>query len=161
MGNRFEKCESNMSKLFVDKSIEIDAPVSKVWDVLTDSGYTAEWASEFNGGSPFHIESDWRLSSPVSWKGLDGKTIVEGNVTALEPGKLLRFTVFDVRSKRPPVTEEDGITYQFSEQDGKTTLHVLQGDFSVIPEGEKYRNMSDEIWERVLPRVKELAERTK
>ena len=150
-----------MSKLFVDKSIEIDAPVSKVWDVLTDSGYTAEWASEFNGGSPFHIESDWRLSSPVSWKGLDGKTIVEGNVTALEPGKLLRFTVFDVRSKRPPVTEEDGITYQFSEQDGKTTLHVLQGDFSVIPEGEKYRNMSDEIWERVLPRVKELAERTK
>jgi len=150
-----------MSKLFVDKSIEIDAPVSKVWDVLTDSGYTAEWASEFSGGSPFHIESDWKLNGSVSWKGLDGKTIVEGNVTALEPGKLLRFTVFDVRNERPPVTEEDGITYQFSEKDGKTTLHVLQGDFSAMPEGEKYRNMSAEIWERVLPRVKELAERTK
>ena len=149
-----------MPKLFVDKSIEINAPVSKVWDVLTDSGYTAEWASEFSGGSPFHIESDWKLNSQVSWKGLDGTTIVEGNVSALEPGKLLRFTVFDVRSKRPPVTEDDGITYQFSEKDGKTILHVLQGDFSAMSEGEKYRDMSARVWDRVLPKVKKLAEMT-
>jgi uncharacterized protein YndB with AHSA1/START domain len=161
MGNRSEKCESNMSKLFVDKSIEINAPVSKVWDVLTDAGYTAEWASEFSGGSPFQIESDWKLNSPVSWKGLDGKTIVEGNVTALEPEKFLRFTVFDVRSEKPTVSEEDGITYRLSEKDGKTMLQILQGDFSAMPEGEKYRDMSAKIWDRVLPRVKELAERTK
>ena len=149
-----------MPKLFVDKSIEINAPASKVWNVLTNTGYTAEWASEFSGGSPFHIESDWKLNSQVSWKGLDGKTIVEGNVTALEPGKLLRFTVFDVRSKRPPVTEDDGITYQFSEKDGKTILHVLQGDFSAMPEGEKYHDLSAEVWDRVLPKVKKLAEMT-
>ena len=150
-----------MPKLFVDTSIEINAPIARVWEVLTDSGYTAEWASEFSDGSPFHIESDWKLNSPVSWKGLDGKTIVEGNVTALQPGKLLRFTVFDVRSKRPPVTEEDGITYQLSERNGKTTLHILQGDFSAMPDGEKYRNMSAEIWSLVLPKVKGLAEMTK
>jgi uncharacterized protein YndB with AHSA1/START domain len=151
---------AKMPKLFVDTSIEINAPIARVWEVLTDSGYTAEWASEFNGGSPFHIESDWKLNSPVSWKGLDGKTIVEGNVSALEPGKLLRFTVFDVRSQRPSVTEEDGITYQLSEEDGKTMLHVLQGDFSAMPEGEKYRDMSAEIWDRVLPKVKKRAELT-
>jgi uncharacterized protein YndB with AHSA1/START domain len=85
---------------------------------------------------------------------------VEGNVSALEPGKLLRFTVFDVRSQRPSVTEEDGITYQLSEEDGKTMLHVLQGDFSAMPEGEKYRDMSAEIWDRVLPKVKKRAELT-
>lgn len=150
-----------MSKLFVDKSIEINAPISKIWEILTDHEYTAQWAPEFNGGSPFVIESDWKLGSPVSWKDQDGKTIVEGNVTALELAKLLRFTVFDVRSDRPPVTEEDGITYQFSEKLGKTTLHILQGDFSAIPEGEKYRDMSTEVWERVLRKVKGLAERTK
>jgi len=150
-----------MSKLFVDQSIEINAPVSKVWDVLTKPDYTAEWAPEFNGGSPFHIESDWKLNSPVHWKDSDGKTIVEGNVTALGLGKLLRFTVFDVRSERPPVTEEDGITYQLSEQDGKTMLHILQGDFSVMPEGEKFRDMSAEIWGHVLLKVKGLAERSK
>src|SRR5262245_18552073 len=102
-----------MSRLFVEKSIEINSPVSKVWEVLTVSKYTAEWAPDFNGGAPFRIESDWQPGSSVVWKDKDNKTVVEGNVTALEPGKLLRFTVFDVRSERPPAREEDGITYQF------------------------------------------------
>jgi uncharacterized protein YndB with AHSA1/START domain len=150
-----------MSKLFVDKSIEINTPASKVWNVLTNPGYTAEWASEFSGGSPFQIESDWKLNSPVSWKGPDVKVIVEGTVTGLELGRFLRFTVFDVRSERPPVTQEDGITYQLSEEDSQTTLNVLQGDFSAMPNGKKYRDMSTEIWDRVLRKVKELAEITK
>jgi uncharacterized protein YndB with AHSA1/START domain len=148
-----------MSKLFVDKSIEINAPVSKVWEILTEREYTAEWAPEFSGGSPFHIESNWKPGSPVHWKDSEGKTIVEGNVTALVPKRLLRFTVFDVRSERPSVTEEDGITYELSEEDGKTTLHVLQGNFSAISEGEKYRDMSAGVWDHVLPKVKKLAER--
>jgi len=150
-----------MSKLFVDQSIEIDTSASKVWEVLTAREFTAEWVPEFNGGSPFHIESEWKPGSPVFWKDQSGKTIVEGNVTALEPGQLLRFTVFDVRSERPPVAEEDGITYQFSERDGKTMLRVLQGDFSSMPQGENFRDMSAEIWGHVLPKVKALAERRK
>lgn len=150
-----------MSKLFVDQSIQINAPAAKVWEVLTEREYTAQWASEFSGGSPFHIESDWNIGSPVLWKDAEHKTIVEGDVTALEPQRFLRFTVLDTRGARPPVTEEDGITYQLSEKNGKTTLQVLQGDFSVMPEGEKYRDMSAEVWARVLPKVKELAERTK
>lgn len=148
-----------MSNLFVDKSAEINAPISKVWEVLTERDLTSQWAPEFSGGSPFHIESDWKLGSPVSWKDAEGRTIVEGNVTALEPQRLLRFTVFDVRSERPPITEKDGITYELSEQDGQTRLHVLQGDFAARPDGEKYRDMSGEIWDRVLSRVKELVER--
>ena len=149
-----------MPKLFIDKSIEIDAPIASVWQALTEREFTAKWAPEFSGGSPFHIESEWKVDSPVLWKDSQEKTIVEGNVTALESHKLLRFTVFDVRSERPPVTEEDGITYQLSEKDGKTRLHVLQGDFSAIPDGEKYRDRSAEVWERVLPKVRELAEMT-
>jgi uncharacterized protein YndB with AHSA1/START domain len=150
----------NMSKLFVDQSIEINAPVSNIWKVLTERESTAKWAPEFSGGSPFQIESEWNPGSPVLWKDSEGKTIVEGNVTALQPQKLLRFTVFDVRSEKPPVSEEDGITYQLSEENGKTILHVLQGDFSAIPDGEKYRDLSADVWARVLPTVKELAERT-
>ena len=148
-----------MSKLFVDQSIEINAPVSKVWEVLTKREHTAQWASEFSAGSSLSIESDWKSGSPVLWKDSGSKIIVEGNVTALQPEKLLRFTVFDVRSPRPPVTEADGITYQLAEENGKTTLHVLQGDFSAMSDGEKYRDMSAEVWRRVLPKVKDLAER--
>jgi uncharacterized protein YndB with AHSA1/START domain len=148
-----------MAKLFVDQSIEISAPASKVWQVLTLRKYTAQWAPEFvNGSSQFSIESDWKLGSAVLWKGQDDNVVVEGNVTALVPNEILRFTVFDVRSERQPVSEEDGITYRLSEQNGKTTLQVLQGDFSAMPEGAKYRDLSTEVWKRVLPKVKALAE---
>jgi uncharacterized protein YndB with AHSA1/START domain len=149
-----------MSKLFVDKTIEINVPASNVWDVLTISEYNSQWALEFSSGGPqFHIESTWELGSPVLWKGQDGTVIVEGNVTALEQNELLRFTVFDVRFEdRALVTEEDGITFKMSEDNGKTMLHVLQGDFSVMTDGEKYRDASAEIWDKVLPRVKEMAE---
>src|SRR5205823_12305406 len=134
------------------KTIEINAPASKVWDVLTRREYTGEWAPEFAGGAQFHIESEWKLGSPVLWKGQDGNVIVEGKVTALEPKTFLRFTVFDVRGEKPPVTPEDGITYELTEQNGKTTLRISQGDFSVLAEGEKYRDLSAGVWERVLPK---------
>ena len=139
-----------MEKLFVNKTIEINAPASKVWDALTRREYTDQWALEFTGGAEFHIESGWKLGSTVLWTGQDGSVVVEGNVTALEPQKFLRFTVFDVRGVKPPVTEEDGITYELTEQDGKTMLKITQGDFSAMAEGEKYR---------VLLKVKGLAEK--
>lgn len=149
-----------MKKLFVDKTFEINAPASKVWDVLTISEYNSHWATEFSSGGPqFRLESTWELESPVLWKGQDGTVIVEGNVTALQRNKLLRFTVFDVRSpERPTVTDEDGITFKLTERNGKTTLHILQGDFSVMTDGEIYRDASAEIWDKVLPKVKEMAE---
>ncbi len=81
-----------MEKLFVEKSIKINTPASRVWDVLTKPEFTDQWAPEFSGGAEFHIESDWKLGSPVLWKGQDGSVIVQGNVTALEPNKFLRFT---------------------------------------------------------------------
>lgn len=147
-------------KLFVDKTIEINAAASQVWDVLTMSEYNRQWALEFSSGGPqFHLESTWDLGSPVLWKGQDGEVVVEGKVTSVEQDKLLRFTVFDVRSlERPPVTEEDGITFKMSEDNGKTKLHVLQGDFSVMTDGQVYRDASAEIWDRVLPKVKAMAE---
>jgi len=54
-----------IEKLFVNKTIEINAPASKVWNVLTRREYTDQWALEFTGGVEFHIESDWKLGSTV------------------------------------------------------------------------------------------------
>ncbi len=149
-----------MPQLFVDKTIEIDALPFRVWDVLIKPEYNSQWAPEFNGGAPFRIESDWRIGAPVRWKGQENQTVVEGDVTRLEPEKLLRFTVFDVRaSERPPVTEEDGITFELFQQGAQTRLHLRQGDFSAMRDGQKYQRMSEEIWDRVLPKIKKLAEK--
>ncbi|MBT2654874.1 SRPBCC domain-containing protein [Bacillus sp. ISL-18] len=149
-----------MTKLFVDKTIAINAPASNVWDVLTKSELNCQWAIEFSSGGPeFHLESTWELASPVYWKGQDGTVIVEGNVTAVKQDKLLRFTVFDVRmEERPEVTEEDGITFHLAEVEGKTTLHILQGDFYAMTNGQFYRDASAEIWDKVLPKIKRIAE---
>ena len=38
---------------------------------------------------------------------------------------------------------------------------LVQGDFSVMTEGEKYHRLSAEVWDRVLPQVKALAEKEK
>ncbi|WP_100489449.1 SRPBCC family protein [Sporolactobacillus pectinivorans] len=149
-----------MGKLFVDRSIEINAPAAVVWGVLTQQKYSEQWAGEFLGGnSQFYIKSDWGLGSPVLWIDENGSPLFEENVTALEQHKFLRFTVFDIRSQdRPPMTEEDGITYRLSKKNGKTTFQVLQGDFSVMDDGEKYCSMTKEIWDKVLPQIKKLAE---
>lgn len=149
-----------MSKLFVDKSIEIGTTAQRVWYVLTTRHYTREWASEFSaGGPPLYIESDWQPGSAVLWKDSSGHVVVEGNVTALELYRLLRFTVFDVRAARPPTTPEDGITCKLTERDGRTVLWVSQGDFASMPDGAKYRDLSAVIWDKALAKIKWLAER--
>ena len=148
-----------MTKLFAEKSIEIHASAQRVWDVLTSPVATAEWASEFTAGGPvLHIESDWLVGSPVLWKDRKKHVVVDGVVTAVQPPVLLRFTVFDVRGKRPAVSPEDGITYKLTEREGKTVLWVSQGDFSTMTDGAKYRELSEDIWNRALVRIKRLAE---
>ncbi|HEX2622305.1 MAG TPA: SRPBCC domain-containing protein, partial [Phototrophicaceae bacterium] len=137
----------------------INAPVASIWEVLTSTPLTRQWVSYFGieGGK---IVSNWKLGDSVEWKSADGKVIVEGNVTAIEPVKLLRFTVFDTSSERPPVTEKDGITFELDHQQGTTTLTVMQGDFGKMTDGEKYYRASIEVWKKVLPKIKELAEQS-
>ncbi|HEX8974577.1 MAG TPA: SRPBCC domain-containing protein [Patescibacteria group bacterium] len=146
-----------MEKLFIDKTIEIEAPIRKVWDVLVKREFTDVWTNEFS--PDMIVESDWELGDPVLWKQLDGKVVVEGNVTKAEPPKFLRYTVFDVEMGRMTVGEDDGITFELTENDGKTKLHVLHGDFAAMPEGQKYYDMTMDAWNKILPKMKELAEK--
>src|SRR5579859_8181854 len=134
-----------MPEYFVRQSIEINAPAAAVWRVLTERELTSNWVREFSGAYG-ELASDWKLGSPVLWRDADGKVFVEGNVTAIEPFKKLRFTVFDTRSERIPVGAEDGITFTLSEQNGRTRLSVTQGDFGKMPDGEKYYNMTIPVW---------------
>lgn len=146
-----------MKKLYIDKSIEIAASKSKVWEVLTSPALNANWAGEFSPG--MRLESDWKMGDPVLWKQTDGRVVVEGNVTKVEPEKFLRFTVFDVEMGRYPAAEDDGMTFELKEENGKTNLHVLHGDFSVLPEGRKYYDMTIDAWKKILPKIKEISEK--
>jgi uncharacterized protein YndB with AHSA1/START domain len=150
---------ADVPKLYVDKSLEIDASSSRIWEILTFRTHTREWASEFTAGGPqLHIESEWAVGSSVWWKDQNGATVVEGTATARIRHTLLRFTVIDAHGARRVVGAEDGITFKLTERGGKTILCVSQGDFSTLPDGARYRDLTERVWERALPRITRLAE---
>lgn len=145
-------------ELFVKQAITIQAPAAQVWQVLTNPDQTRQWVPEFLGQAG-ELVSDWRLGSPVRWKNLaDGQAFVAGNVTTVTPHTMLRFTVFDVRMERQPVSDEDGITFNLAERDGVTVLAIVQGDFGKVDGGETYYNLTVPVWEKVLPIMKAAAE---
>ncbi len=146
-----------MSPLFADQSVEISAPASAVWTILTDPRWANRWADAFAQAT---IESDWRLGNPVLWKKADGTVFVEGTVTAVEPAKILRFTVISTEDAHRALTRsaEDGITFMLTEKNGTTTLRVRHGDFSVLADGQEALRGTTEGWKKVLPMLQEWAE---
>lgn len=150
-----------MSKpLIVSNTIEIDAPASKVWDILTKPEQTKKYM--------FGCEtvSDWKVGSELLWRGtFDGVELVavKGHIKEIQPGKLLTYTTFDPNNPALKDVPENylDVTYKLTEQNGKTTLDVSQGDFSTVEEGERrytetYNN--GDGWNPVLVHIKAIAE---
>ena len=70
-------------------ALEIDAPATEVWRVLTTPELVREWAAAYTDG--LHIRTSWREGDPVAWKEADGRTRAGGTVTAVQPERLLKF----------------------------------------------------------------------
>src|SRR5688572_14163826 len=135
-----------MSKLFVERSIEINAPASKVWQVFTDPDMTRQIGGEY--------VSDWKVGSSFGWKGPDGKMVTNGTILKIEPAKLLQHNLLNSVGSVNSV-----ITYEFSEKNGVTTLYARE-DFTQPVTDNEYADAL-EGWEAALLAVKELAERMK
>jgi len=92
-----------MSKFFIENSIEINAPVSKVWRVFTDPVLSRQIGGEY--------VSDWKVGSSFGWKGLDGSMVTNGTIMKILPEKLLQHDLFDSVGSIDSV-----ITYAFDEK---------------------------------------------
>jgi len=144
-----------MKKLFVEKSVDINAPASEVWEVLTNPILSKEWIKEW--WPDFEIlESDWKEGSPVIWKIKGAKIGSEGKVTTVQPPTNLQFSFQVNDPSKPPYQEK--VIYQLSEQDGHTHLLVSVGDFGDTPEHELCYPGAVESWDKSLPKIKGLAE---
>jgi uncharacterized protein YndB with AHSA1/START domain len=148
-----------MAKLEIHNTVKINAPAYKVWDVLTNPEQTKKYM--------FGCEtvSDWKPGSTLLWRmDYEGKDFVavKGEIVAIEPGQLLKYTVID-----PHSTIEDKpenyltVTYELQEENGVTTLDVTQGDYSTVADGERryaesYNN--GEGWNPILVQIKSVAE---
>ena len=148
-----------MEPLLVKNSITIDAPASKVWDVLTQPEQTKKYM--------FGCEtvSDWKVGSPLLWRmEHEGKELiaVKGTIVKIEPGKFLAYTTFDPHSamEDTPVNYLT-VTYGLEEKDGKTVFNVTQGDHTKVAEGERrYKEAYNggEGWNPILVEIKKVVE---
>ncbi len=145
--------------LTVKSIITIDAPVSSVWDVLTNPAKTKIYM--------FGCEtvSDWQIGSELLWRGnYEGKEMVfvKGKILNIEPEKFLKYTVIDPFAAYPDVSENYlNVTYELEGTDNKTTLTVSQDGFEAAAEGEKrYKDVynNGEGWNPILVEIKKLAE---
>lgn len=148
-----------MDKLIVKNSININAPISKVWDALTNPEQTKKYM--------FGCEtvSDWKVGSPLLWKGYyDGKetVFVKGIILEIQPNRILKYTVFDPNASYPDIPENHlNVTYELTEQGERTILTVLQDGFENAAEGEKrYKDVynNGEGWNPILVAIKKLIE---
>jgi uncharacterized protein YndB with AHSA1/START domain len=137
-----------MPKSFVEKSIEIDAPVSKVWRVFTDPVLTRQMGGEY--------VSDWKVGSSLRWKGPDGRMLTNGTILNIEPEKLLQHNLFSSdASSAGEITSV--ITYELREQGQRTTLLAREEFLRPLDDAE-YLD-ADEGWDAALLALKALAEK--
>lgn len=144
-----------MAELIVKKSIKINSSTTKVWEILTNPELTKQYMFGCE------IVSDWKVGSPVVWKGAaDGKVYVKGILLTIETEKLLQFTVFDPNMGIEDIPSNySTVTFELSSENSHVILSVSQGDFSKMIESEKRYKDTVAGWDSVFPKIKELAEK--
>src|SRR4051812_15306886 len=101
------------------RALEIDAPATEVWRVLTTPELIREWAAAYLDG--IQIRTSFREGEPVTWKTSNGTTTSAGTVAACKPERLLRFEYED--DPRGAFSE----TYEIVPEEDRTWLKLTTG----------------------------------
>jgi uncharacterized protein YndB with AHSA1/START domain len=133
-----------MKNQFVESSVAIHAPVSKVWRVFTDPILTRGMGGEY--------ASDWEVGSSLGWKTSEGQMLTNGSILKIEPEKLLQHNLFHADGSVLSV-----ITYEFGETNGVTTIHARE-EFS-HPLDDAALVDAQAGWDAAFHAVKEIAEK--
>ena len=112
--------------------VTINAPANRIWDALTNPEFVKQWQY----GSD--LTTDWKIGSPIKFHSVWEGQVYEqwGKVLAVEPNKLIRYSLF---APRPDLEDKPEnyftMTYSLEEADGKTTLTIIQEDPRDQPAG--------------------------
>ena len=147
------------TELNIVNTIEINAPVSTVWDALTNPEVTQAYMFGCK------TVSDWEIGSELLWRGqYQGMEMifVKGKILDLIPNQLLVYTVFDPNSTIPDIPENYlTVTYQLVRKNNHTSLTVTQGDYNKVAEGERRYQESwndGQGWNPILEEIKNICE---
>jgi len=147
----------NLEEKRIKKSILINAPKEKVWDVLFTDRYTRIWYASFGEGS--HAVTDWQLGSKAiftdcSNNGLIGEVVEnkKNEKLSVEYTGILQADREDYESELAKQVRGGRETYHISEGDGVTYLQI---ESDMAPE---YFDDMSKAWVAALEKVKALSE---
>jgi uncharacterized protein YndB with AHSA1/START domain len=143
--------EDSVTGIVATAEIDIAAPVSAVWNALTDPECIKQY---FMGAT---VETDWQPGSPITWSGeYNGKPFADkGTIIEVQPERLLVLTHFSPMSGQPDAPENyHTITYHLAERDGKTRVSLNQDNNASDDEAEHARA----TWQSMLEGMKGIVE---
>ncbi|MCW4470739.1 SRPBCC domain-containing protein [Flavobacterium sp. MFBS3-15] len=140
-----------MSKsLVVKNNIRIDAPVTRVWEVLTKPEYIRQWDELPEDFGDYEVHP----ATIIEWPGHSRLRVID-----FEINKKLRYSLYVPAWNDENITNV-GYTYTLSsDQDGNTWLGIEIGDFALLTESVKYYDASIEFGQTASQKIKELAEK--
>jgi uncharacterized protein YndB with AHSA1/START domain len=129
----------------------IHAPISKVWQALVNPEIIKQYL--FNTD----VISDWKVGSPVTYKGeWEGKAFEDkGEILEIEPEKVLKSTHWSPLSGVPDIPENyHTVTYTLSDRGDSTEVTITQDNNAT----EQEQAHSEKNWKTVLEGMKSLLE---
>ena len=127
----------------LDISTTIKAPVSKVWDALTNPALIKQYLFGTN------TVSDWKVGSPITFSGeWEGKAYVDkGKILAIEKEKYLKYNYYSAFSgKKDEPASYSIITYSVRSEKGHTVFELTQDNF----DNAEAREHSEKNWRMIL-----------
>jgi uncharacterized protein YndB with AHSA1/START domain len=144
------------TKLAAKSDITINAPVTKVWETITNP---ATLQKVMFGMQPI---SDWKEGSELRWLGRHEEKKddnARGKIVSLIKNTEFKFTFFYPGYGYPDEPEYHNIViFNLTAKGEATWVEVEQGDFSVFKEGHSFMGHSQTFWDGAVKNLKELSE---
>jgi uncharacterized protein YndB with AHSA1/START domain len=140
-----------MRQHVVKFSVEIKAPVKKVWDALTKPDLVRQYFFGTN------INTDWKAGSPIFFRGeWEGKSYEDkGKVLEVTPEKHVAYTYWSSLAGIPDIPENyKTVIYDLEKRGGHTILTLTQDNNA----DEKAKEHSEKNWRMVFEGLKKLVE---
>ena len=112
-----------------EREIIINAPVEKIWQVLTDTAYIKQWDDVPESFREDHLSP----GSKLQWDLGDGHQS-SITVTAFEPQEYLKTSLYVTRWPSPPSAYDIAYHYRIVKRGSDILLKITVGDFEALGE---------------------------
>lgn len=137
----------------INKTISINAPVSKVWKALTNPEIMKLWISD----SEINVLSEWKAGSSIIFRGdLHGAYFEnKGVILKLVPEKIFEYSYLSNISNLPDSPENYSVVrFELAAENDQTILSFTQTNFIAYTSYEH----SNFYWNSALQVIKRLVE---